>query len=131
MARSGMISLSSGGSTSKTKSFLRNMTNRPYRYSGLEAIAQRGVEALRNATPVETGLTAASWGYIIEQKNDMVFISWTNTNSINGTHVAILLQFGHGTGTGGYVAGRDYIMPAIQPIFDEIANEVWKKVTSA
>lgn len=109
--------------------FLKSMQN--LQAPSVEALAQRGVDALRAATPVESGLTAQSWGYEIEQKNGAIFISWTNSNIVNGVNVAVILQYGHGTGTGGYVSGQDYINPAIKPIFDEIANELWKKVTSA
>lgn len=125
-----MISFSLGGSTARTSRFLkRAQTLDPY--SGLEGLAQRGVDALRSATPVDSGLTANSWGYEIETSNGSVRISWTNSNQVNGVNIAIILQYGHGTGTGGYVAGRDYINPALKPIFDEIANGVWRKVTSA
>ncbi len=126
-----MLSFSLSGSTTRTQSFLSKMRNSGTLTSGLESLGQRGVAALRAATPVESGLTAASWSYVIEKQGDVIFISWINTNAESGANVAILLQYGHGTGTGGYVSGRDYINPAIQPIFDEIANEMWKKVTSA
>lgn len=96
-----------------------------------EAAGARGVAALAAATPVDSGLTAASWGYEVESTGSTTTITWTNTNSNSGVNVAIILQYGHGTGTGGWVAGRDYIMPAIQPIFDSIADDVWKKVTAA
>ncbi len=121
--------LSNSGSTAKTMAFLKNMQN--LQTPSVEALAQRGVDALRAATPVESGLTAQSWGYEIEEKNGAIFISWTNSNIVNGVNIAVILQYGHGTGTGGYVSGQDYINPAIKPIFDEIANELWKKVTSA
>jgi hypothetical protein len=86
---------------------------------------------LAAATPQATGQTAASWSYEIDREGRDVRIWWTNIDvDADGTPIAILLQFGHGTGTGGYVQGRDYINPAIQPIFDEIATEVWKEVTS-
>lgn len=125
-----MITFSVSGSTGKTDAFLRKIQSGDL-YSGLEAIAQRGVSALQAATPKDSGLTAASWSYEIEKTSEKTTITWINTNTINGVNVAIILQYGHGTGTGGYVAGRDYINAAIQPIFDEIANDVWKKVTSA
>lgn len=125
------ISFEVTGSTAKTSEFLKKMQNPDQFFSGLETIAQRGVEALRAHTPMDSGLTAASWGYRIEKSSSGISIVWTNTNVHSGANVAILLQYGHGTGTGGYVAGRDYINPAIKPIFDEIANDVWKKVTSA
>lgn len=125
-----MIEFNVTGSTARTEAFLNKMQAKDF-LSGLESIAQRGVAALQAATPTESGLTAASWSYVIESQGDLTFISWLNTNSQNGVNVAIILQYGHGTGTGGYVAGRDYINAAIRPIFDEIANDVWKKVTSA
>jgi len=85
---------------------------------------------LASVTPSDTGLTAASWGYIITAKKDSVSIIWTNSNvTENGTPIAILLQYGHGTGTGGYVQGTDYINPAIKPIFDEIEKGVWQEIT--
>lgn len=126
-----MINFTVTGDTRRTQEFLRKMQSPAELYSGIDAIAQRGVEALRAATPVDSGLTAASWGYEIEHENGGVTISWTNSNNVNGVNVAVILQYGHGTGTGGYVAGRDYINAAIKPIFDEIADDIWKKVTSA
>ena len=90
-----------------------------------------GVAALQANTPVDSGATAASWDYRILATSRGLSIVWTNSNDAGGTPVAILLQYGHGTGTGGYVVGRDYINPAIKPVFDRIANDVWKVVTSA
>jgi hypothetical protein len=124
------ITFTLSGSTDRTRQFLEKMKTADL-YSGLESLAQRGVEALRANTPTESGLTAASWGYEIELKGNSTTIWWTNTHVESGVNIAVILQYGHGTGTGGYVSGRDYINPAIQPIFDEISNEVWKKVTSA
>ena len=95
----------------------------------LERYGERGVEALRNATPVETGKTAASWTYEVKDDGSIFSIIWSNTNINNGVNIAIILDTGHGTGTGGYIVGRHYIDPAIQPVFDEIADEVWKEVT--
>lgn len=120
------VGLSSSGSLKKTMDFLRKMQSS--NFTGLESLAQRGVDALASATPVETGLTAASWSYVIEKKDGLTFVSWLNSSQVNGTHVVILLQYGHGTGTGGWVQGYDFINPAIQPIMDEIANEIWKQV---
>ena len=84
---------------------------------------------MASATPVDTGLTASSWQYSINREKDSVSISFENTNINNGVSIAILLQYGHGTRNGGYVQGRDYINPAIQPLFDQIAEEAWKEVT--
>lgn len=97
----------------------------------LRNLAQAGVRALASATPVESGLTAASWGYEIRVLKGSSSITWTNSNTRNGVNVAIVLQMGHGTGTGGWVSGRNYINPAIAPIFDRIAEDAWKVVTSA
>lgn len=125
-----MIEFEVGGSTANLDAFLKSLKALDLT-AGLESIAQRGVAALQAATPTESGLTAASWGYRIINEGGSVTIEWINTNIQGGVNVAVILQYGHGTGTGGYVAGQDYINPAIKPIFDEIANEVWKKVTSA
>lgn len=127
-----MIEIETSGSTKKTMTFLTKMDNiNADIRSALEAAGQRGVDALSMATPVESGLTAASWGYEVESNASSTTIWWTNTNTISGVNVAVILQYGHGTGTGGWVSGRDYINPAIQSIFDDIADDVWKKVTSA
>lgn len=95
-----------------------------------ETGAQRGVEALIRNTPIESGQTAASWGYEIEGNRKSFTITWYNTNIHNGFPVAIGLQYGHGTGTGGWVEGRDYINPAIQPEMEQIAEDIWREVES-
>lgn len=87
-----------------------------------------GVEALRNATPVDSGLTAASWSYEIVREKGRATIEFHNSNINNHVNIALILQYGHGTGTGGWVEGRDYINPALQPVFDNLANEAWKEV---
>lgn len=97
----------------------------------LERYAQEGVSALSSATPVDSGATANAWSYEIESKGDTHTIYWTNGNINKGVNIAVILQYGHGTGTGGYVAGRDYINPAMRPIFDRIAEEAWKEVVNA
>ena len=89
-----------------------------------------GVSALESATPVDSGLTASSWDYEIHQSRNSAKIVWTNSNINQGVPIAIILQYGHGTRNGGYVQGRDYINPAIKPVFDRIAEGVWKEVTS-
>lgn len=89
-----------------------------------------GVQALAEATPVGSGKTASSWSYEVQGSSNQASIIWTNSNVNKGVNIAIILNFGHGTGTGGYVQGREYIVPAIQPVFDEIANAAWKEVTS-
>lgn len=119
----------SGGFT-KTERFLNRMKRREY-LNVLDEFGREGVQALRNATPVESGLTAESWDYEIKRTRDYTEIVWTNSNINDGVPIAVILQYGHGTGTGGYVQGRDYINPAIRPIFDKIAEKAWKVVTSA
>ena len=117
------------GSFKNTFTFLRRMLNKEA-YNAIDAYAQEGVAALRAHTPVDSGITASSWSYEIVDDQDMKII-WKNHNINKGVNIAIILQYGHGTGTGGYVAGRDYINPAIQPTFDKISDRVWKAVTSA
>lgn len=95
----------------------------------LDKFGRQGVEALRSATPVDSGKTADSWYYRIERKNGDISISFNNSNINKGVPIAIILQYGHGTNHGGWVEGRDYINPAIQPIFDNIAEEAWREVT--
>lgn len=95
----------------------------------LDKYGREGVAALASATPVDTGKTASSWNYKIERKNGSVAITFNNTNINNGVPIAIILQYGHGTRNGGWVEGRDYINPAIQPIFDKIAESAWREVT--
>ena len=95
----------------------------------LDKYGQAGVSALSSATPVESGKTATSWYYEIKRQNGSVSIEFLNSNVNKGVPIAVILQFGHGTGTGGWVQGRDYINPAIQPIFDKIAEDAWKEVT--
>lgn len=95
----------------------------------LDKYGRAGVEALASATPVDSGETANSWYYEITNSNGSAKITFNNSNIQNGVPIAIILQYGHGTGTGGWVEGKDYINPAIQPIFDEIANNAWREVT--
>lgn len=112
----------------KTDKFFNKLLKRDY-LDILDRYAKEGVEALKDATPKDTGLTAASWSYEIVQGKDTVSIFFNNSNVVRGYYnVAILLQFGHGTRNGGYVAGRDYINPAIVPVLQKIANEAWKEV---
>lgn len=125
-----MFSISSKGSFKNTESFLRTVQKLPIERI-IEPYAQAGVDALEAATPIDSGLAANSWGYVIRKAGGVYTITWTNNDIENGFPVAIMLQYGHGTGTGGYVQGRDYINPAIKPIFDRIAEQVWKAVTSA
>lgn len=119
----------SGGFT-KTERFLNRMKRREY-LNVLDEFGRDGVQALRNATPVDSGATAEAWDYEIKRTRDCTEIIWINSNINDGVPIAVILQYGHGTGTGGYVQGRDYINPAIRPIFDKIAEKAWKVVTSA
>lgn len=96
----------------------------------LDKYGKMGVDALSAATPVDSGLTAASWSYEIQNDGGKATVSFNNSNINQGVNIAIILQYGHGTGTGGYVAGRDYINPAIQPVFDKLAEDAWKEVLS-
>lgn len=125
-----MVSFSVSGSTSKTEAWLQKMARGDI-YRTLDTSARKGVAALAAASPVDSGLAAGSWTYKIERSGSGATISWLNTDVESGFPVAIMLQFGYGTGTGGYVAGRDYINPAMRPVFAEIADDVWKAVTSA
>lgn len=124
-----MISFTTTGSFKRTERFLTYI-GRGDLFRQLETLAQKGVSALQAATPIESGLAASSWGYEIKGGNSPTIV-WTNSDVENGFPVAIMIQYGHGTGTGGYVSGRDYINPAMRPVFDEIADSVWKAVTSA
>ncbi len=117
------------GDLGKTKKFL-NRVKDFHDMKVFDMYGQIGIEALAAATPKRTGLTAASWRYEIEDDGNVVTLYWTNDNRTSqGDSIAILLQYGHGTGTGGYVQGRDYINPAIQPVFDAIADSLWKAIT--
>lgn len=124
------FSFTSDGDWSRTEQFLQKM-QRLQVDSVIAAAAQRGVVALQSATPKDTGLAASSWGYTIEKTRGSITINWTNKDVENGFPVALMIQYGHGTGTGGYVQGQDFINPAMKPVFDEIAETVWKAVTSA
>jgi hypothetical protein len=124
-----MISFEFSGSFDATESFLKKLQKTDIA-AILNANGQLGVSALALATPVETGLAADSWAYEVSSANGVYTITWINTDIENDFPVAIMLQYGYGTGTGGYVQGRDYINPAMKPVFDEIENNVWKAVTS-
>lgn len=110
-----------------TMFFLKRILKQDY-LKNLEKYAQLGVQRLAEATPKRTGLTAASWDYRIEVDNQKAKITWTNSNINDGCNVAILLQYGHATRNGAWVEGIDYINPAMKPMFEEFANEVWKEV---
>lgn len=122
-----MIEYSTSGSTAETEAFLKACAKGDY-LAALDPLAQQGVDALRAATPIESGVTGESWDYEILQDSGGVTIWWSNNHIVDGFNVAIGLQYGHGTGTGGWVQGYDYINPAIKPIFDALAEQVWKEV---
>ena len=125
-----MITVRHKGDFSKTTRFL-DRAKHAVRRADLNRFGREGVAALASATPVESGLTASSWHYEITYTKAGAKISFYNSNIQNGVPIAIILQYGHGTGTGGWVEGRDYINPAIQPIFDRLAEETWREVTRA
>lgn len=124
------VSFGHRGSFDNLESFLKTMRKTDINRL-LHKHAQEGVNALVSATPLRSGLAASSWGYEIVHTGTSIVIAWTNDNVENGHHVAVMIQYGHGTGTGGYVVGRDYINPAIRPVFDSIADGIWEAVTSA
>ena len=123
-----MITLRQKGDFSKLTRFLERVKG-AVRLSDLDKYGRQGVAALSSATPIDSGLTAECWYYEMENKKGSATITFYNSNVQNGVPIAIVLQYGHGTRNGGWVQGRDYINPAIQPIFDEIANEAWGEVT--
>ena len=123
-----MIRVKHKGDFSKTIRFVKNANSTKY-LSSLERYGREGVAALASATPIESGQTAKSWYYEIERGRGFAKIVFLNSNIQNGVPIAVILQYGHGTGTGGWVQGRDYINPAIQPIFDKIADNAWREVT--
>lgn len=125
-----MITFEHHGDFSKTEKFFKFLTSGEA-YRAVDKFAREGVDALASATPRDTGETANLWRYGIIMSKTGVTITWYNGNIEDGVPIAIILQYGHGTGTGGFVAGRDYINPAMKPIFDRIAEDVWKAVKSA
>lgn len=123
-----MISFRQRGDFSKTTRYLERVKEAIH-LGLLDKYGREGVAALSSATPVESGLTANSWYYEIDNKSGSAAITFYNSHVNEGVPIAIILQYGHGTGTGGWVEGRDYINPAIQPVFDRLADEAWKEVT--
>lgn len=123
-----MIKFRHRGDLSKTTRYLQRVSKGSY-LKILDKYAREGVTALASATPIESGRTASSWSYEISINSGSATITFHNSNIQNGVPIAIILQYGHGTGTGGWVEGRDYINPAIQPIFDKITNDAWREVT--
>lgn len=123
-----MVKLSSKGDFANTTKFLKRL-DPDYIYRRLDHYGQMGVEALRAATPKDSGLTAESWSYDIFVGKNGARITWNNSNTKNSIPIALLIQYGHGMPNGGYVKGIDYINPALKPIFDDITETVWKEVT--
>ena len=124
-----MIKITQKGDFKKATSYLEKLKG-AIRLSSFDKYGREGVSALSSATPVDSGETASSWYYKIERTKNTISITFYNSNVNKGVPIAIILQYGHGTGTGGWVEGRDYINPAIQPIFDKMAEEAWKEVTN-
>lgn len=123
-----MISFRQKGDFSKLTRYLERAKN-AVRLGVLDKYGREGVAVLASATPIESGLTASSWYYEVVHENGSAKINFCNSHINNGVPIAIILQYGHGTGTGGWVQGRDYINPSIQPVFDKIATEAWREVT--
>jgi hypothetical protein len=124
-----MLKLESSGSFAKTTKFLEFLqSNRMFNV--LDRYGREGVDALSRATPRETGETAGSWRYTVTHTAGRHAINWYNTHKEDGVNIAVILQYGHGTGTGGYVEGIDYINPAIRPVFDRILEDIWRQVTN-
>lgn len=117
------------GDFSKTEKFIERIKSL-FKRGTFDKYGRMGVEALSKATPRLTGKTAESWDYTIERSPHSVSIVWTNSNVNDGVNVAVILQYGHGTGTGGYVEGVDYIRPAMRPVFKQIADDLWEEVTN-
>ena len=123
------ITVSSSGDFKNLERFLKNASRRNYRRL-LEEYGRKGVDALSMATPVDSGMTASSWFYDISETSNGFEINWNNSNVNDGVNIAIILQYGHGTGTGGYVQGRDYINPALQSVFDGFVDDLTKAVNN-
>lgn len=124
-----MISFIQKGDFRKTEKLLKKTFGKDFRKI-LDDYGKRGVQLLSDATPVETGETAISWGYEIIQNGSSISVQWHNYNVNKGVNIAIILQYGHATRSGGWVEGRDYINPALRPVFDELADKAWKEVIS-
>lgn len=122
-----IISVKQTGNFKRTDRFLHGLVEHHY-MNKLRRYGRRGVEVLSAATPKDSGKTAESWSYEIEEEEGRTAIYWRNSHVVNGVNIAIILEYGHGTRTGGFVEGMDYIRPAIRPVFDEMAQEIWKEV---
>lgn len=122
-----MITFTQKGDFSKLDGYLNNLKVL-FGHSNLDRYGKKGVQALSSATPYDSGNTAGSWYYKISKNGNTTSLEFCNSNINDGVQIAVILQYGHGTGNGGWIEGRDYINPAIQPIFDEILNDMWKEV---
>ena len=122
-----MIEFKNNGDFSKTITYLNNAMKN-INFNNLDKYGEEGVALLSKNTPVDTGLTASSWYYKIEKGNGKTSLSWYNSNSVQNVSIAVILQYGHATGNGGWVEGRDYINPVMRPLFDKIADNAWKEV---
>lgn len=125
-----MLTFKSKGDFSKTNKFFERMLE-IIDLSVFDEYGKRGVEALQASTPIDSGKTASSWSYEIVHKKGRVSVIWNNSNINNGVNIAIILQYGHGTRSGAYVQGVDYINPALKPVFDEMSNKMWEEVKTA
>lgn len=123
-----MFKVTHKGNFNNFERFCNRVLKRNY-LNILADYCQRGVEALRDATPSDSGETAAAWGYEIESEKGITTIYFTNSHVNNGVNIAILLIYGHGTRNGGYVQGNDFVTPALEPIFQELADKMWREVT--
>lgn len=129
-----MIGIKSSGNFDKTKRFLNEVSDTRKlinRKTAIKALAEEGLDRLKEATPKRTGLTADSWSYEITSQNGKTSITFNNSNVVKGVNIAIILDYGHGTGNGGYVKGLEYIDPAIRPIFDKMSADMWKAVVAS
>lgn len=124
-----MLYMTTKGNYNKTLKWLQKLKEARL-FSKLDEYGELGVKALELATPKDTGLTALSWYYEIIRDQNKISITWNNSNRNKGVPIAVLIQYGHGTGTGGYVQGFDYINPALKPVFDEITDKIWKEITN-
>jgi hypothetical protein len=123
-----MIAFKQSGDFKYTEKFLKQAVKANF-LQVLQKYAKEGVSALASATPINTGKTSRSWDYEIQSSNGNIKIYWTNSNIVDNVPIAVILEYGHGTRNGGYVQGRDYIKPAIRPVFDRIADGAWKEVS--
>lgn len=124
-----MITFTHKGNFNKIEDFFKKSVNKNY-IRILEKYGREGVLVLASATPIDSGETAKCWNYKITNQPGRIRLTWTNSNIVDDVPIAIIIQYGHGTGNGGYIQGRDYINPAIRPIFDIITNDIWREVTT-